>query len=311
VGRRQEMTGNVKCWKAVKSKGLANKTYLCIILFLLSYASMGQQLELLGVEYSRYPNAPVSERDTIEASFHEVEVSALVPVPISEKWNLLIGGNYRLVLPENTQQELESDLFFAAIRLVVLYNLSEKSRLIVNALPAISSSEGSGGFSGDNFLMQGGIFYKKQVSDRFSYTLGVLSTTRFGSQIVLPYVGLTHSGEKLRLDAYLPFLIQGMWNYQKPLSYGLRLSVNGSQYNIDDRTFNGAPVNLANFSRVRLGPEVQYRIKGPLVVSLFGGIAVNRTFEFELEGVEDLDFSLESGPFVSVKLALRPFAKDI
>jgi hypothetical protein len=303
--------GKVQKEEKLVNKCALKKTLIFILFIGSAVPGFAQQIELLGIEYSRYPEASVSEADTVAASFHELDFSALVPVPINDRWNLLIGGNYRLVLPENTAQDFETDLFFAALRLVAVYNLSGKSRLILNALPALSASEGSRGLSSGNFLMQGGLFYKKDVSDRFSYTLGVLSTSRFGAPVILPYLGLTHKGKKMRLDAYLPFQVQSMWNYKKPFSYGLSLSVNGSQYNIENQTFNGFSVDVANFSRVRFGPEVQYRIKGPLVITLFGGIALNRTFNFELEGTEDLDFGLEPGPFFSVKIALRPQAKDI
>jgi len=113
----------------------------------------------------------------------------------------------------------------------------------------------------------------------------------------------------MKLDVNLPFLISTRWNYKNAFSYGLKLSVNGSQYNFEDESFNGNEVDVANFSRLRFGPEIQYRVKGPIVLTLFGGVAANRTYEFELNNADDLDFSLDNGPFISLRLSLKPQQK--
>lgn len=97
-----------------------------------------------------------------------------------------------------------------------------------------------------------------------------------------------------------------MWNYAKPFSYGFKIDVNGSQYNLNNESFNGAEVDLLRFSRVRLGPEFQYRIAGPLVFELFAGIVARRTYNFELIGSDDIDLRLENGPFISARLCIKP-----
>lgn len=110
----------------------------------------------------------------------------------------------------------------------------------------------------------------------------------------------------MRLEITLPSKISATWNYNKRFSYGIKFAVNGSQYSVDGETSSGIPVNQVRFSRVTLGPELGYRLKGPLVFSLYGGMAVGRTYDFELEGGDGVDFSLDNGPFVSFKLSFRP-----
>lgn len=279
-------------------------------LFIGLSSASGQDIELLGVEYSRYPSAAVTSSDSLEANFTEYEVRLQFPAIKKEKFSLLIGGTYRLVTPDSDAGTFESNLYFLSTNFVGAYSLSDNQQLIIGVVPAISTTTNARGFTSDNYLMQGALLYRKKVSERFSYSFGVLSTSRFGAPIILPSLGMSHEGEKMKLDINLPLLIQSMWNYQNAFSYGLKLSVNGSQYNFEEESFNGSEVNLARFSRVRLGPQLQCVIKGPLVFTLYGGIAANRTYEFELNGADDLDFSLDNGPFVSFRLSLNPQLKN-
>lgn len=277
-----------------------------IIILAAIEVSLGQSFELLGVEYATYPSAAVNEIDSVASSFTELEVSANYPVFRKEKWMLLAGVTCRLVIPESEDRLVNDNLLFIGLQLSGIFNISDNKKLIFTALPALSTTDELGQLSGNNFLMQGGALFRKQVSERFSYTLGIVSTSRFGFPLLMPSVGLSHAGDKMKLDVNLPFLAQTMWNYQNSFSYGVKLSVNGSQYNFNNESFNGTEVKLAQFSRLRLGPEIQYRIKGPFVLTLFGGITVNRNYVFELEGGDTLDFGLENGPFLAAKISLKP-----
>jgi len=283
-----------------------NQLLRTVLLLAVFSNCMGQEFELLEVEYARYPNAALNMRDSIEANISEYQVSLLMPVLQKEKWSFLAGATYRLVVPESADRQSIDDLFFLGLRLAGIFSLSNNKQLIVSAFPAISTTDKPGSFSGDNFLMQGGVLFKNQVSEQFSYSLGVISTSRFGKPLILPSFGITRAGAKMKLEVNLPFFVKTLWNYTKPFSYGFKIDVNGSQYNLNNESFNGAEVDLLRFSRVRLGPEFQYRIAGPLVFELFAGIAARRTYNFELIGSDDIDLSLENGPFISARLCIKP-----
>jgi len=273
-------------------------------------ACFSQDIELFGLEYAHYPSVSSTENDSLEVSLTEYEVSALFPVLRKEKFSLLTGGTYHLVIPDNNEETLDNNFYSLGFNLIGAYTLSEKASLAFNIFPSFAASSNSPTFSGDSFVMQGGVFYSKKVSDKFSYNIGVISTTQFGSPIFLPLFGMSHKGEKMRLDINLPSSLTAKWNYKKRFSYGLRFSVNGSLYSLDEQTGFGANVDQVRFSRVRLGPEFTYRLKGPLVFSLFGGMAAGRTYEFEVEGVDDVDFSLDSGPFFAVRISFNPQADN-
>ena len=283
-----------------------NKLFGTILLMALAGNCWCQEFELLEAEYARYPKASLSKTDSVEAIISEYQVSFLLPAIQKEKWSLLAGATYRLVVPESADRQSNDDLFFLGLRLAGVFNLSENKQLIVSAFPGISTTEEPGSFSGNNFLMQGGILFKTQKTEQVSYSIGVISTSRFGRPLILPSLGMTRAGDKMKLDINLPFLVRTMWNYSNRFSYGIKFDVNGSQYNFNNETFNGSEVDLVRFSRVRLGPEFQYRIVGPLFIELFAGIAARRTYDLEIIGSDDIDLSLENGPFLSMRLYIKP-----
>ncbi len=145
-----------------------NQLLRTVLLLAVFSNCMGQEFELLEVEYARYPNAALNMRDSIEANISEYQVSLLMPALQKEKWSFLAGATYRLVVPESTDRQSSDDLFFLGLRLAGIFSLSNNEQLIVSTFPAISTTDEPESFSGDNFLMQGGILFKNQMSEQFS-----------------------------------------------------------------------------------------------------------------------------------------------
>lgn len=283
-----------------------DKFFGTILLLAIAGNCWSQEFELLEVEYARYPKASLSKTDSIEEIISEFQVSFLLPAIQKEKWSLMAGATYRLVVPESTDRQSSDDLFFLGLRMAGVFNISDNKQLIVSAYPAISTTDEPRSFSGNNFLLQGGVLFKTQKTEKFSYTLGVFSTSRFGRPLILLSLCLTRLGNKMKLYINFPFLVKTMWSYANRFSYGLKFDINGSQYNLNNQTFNGSEVDLVRFSRVRLEPEFQYRIVGPLFIELFAGIAARRTYDFEIIGSDGIDLSLENGPFIAAKLCFKP-----
>lgn len=99
-------------------------------------------------------------------------------------------------MPDNSAIQVQSNLFLLGLRVLVAYTISENQRIIFNAFPAISTTDDARSFHEDNYLFQGGILFNKTVNERFAYTLGVLSTSRFGSPLVIPSVGFLYETER-------------------------------------------------------------------------------------------------------------------
>jgi hypothetical protein len=159
----------------------------------------------------------------------------------------------------------------------------------------------------EDFLTQASLGYYREVSERFNYGIGIIYTSRFGYPLLLPLIALNHKREKVKYDITLPVLLKATWAYDKNLSFALKFSVNGSQFNTaQNAEFNNIPVDAVNFSRILIGPELGIRLKKQLFLTFYGGISVRRLFELNSDSGPTQDLGLNDGAFVSAKISIKP-----
>jgi hypothetical protein len=269
--------------------------------------AFAQTPELLRVKYGYLPDASIIEsNDSVQVGFSELEASILAPIKLSDKLMLLAGGTYVMVFPQSTINELETKLYFIALRLTTIYNFDNKNRLVGTVTPAISSTL-QDEITSDDFLTQASLAYFREVSEQLNYGIGLIYTSRFGYPRVLPLLALNYKREEVKYEITLPVLLQATWAYNKGLSYSLKLSVGGSQYNAaQGAQFNGIPVDAVNFSRILIGPEIGIRLKRQLYLTVFGGISVRRLFELNSDSGPTQDLGVNNGAFISTKISIIP-----
>lgn len=286
---------------------------LTLALVNCSILSQAQDLKLLEITSNYYPGAKVKDSPgAAEATYKEFGIGLKLPVVVKKQKTILLNAfNYSYVNPEFTNSlgsGREGKLHFVSYSLSLIQILNEKLKLIVSAMPAISSDlEVS--ISSDDFLFLGSAFLSKRVSDNFSWGLGLAYTTRFGEPLVLPMVEIKHENERFKFAARIPSKIEALWSSKSgKVSYGVKAAVNGSQFNLTSDSSN--PVGNIRFSRINLGPVVNYQIKGPVYFTAFTGISMNRKYEIKSDLLGDLDFNSENGLFVSAGLFLAPQKKN-
>lgn len=278
---------------------------LVIFSFCLQNAN-AQDLSIVEAEYAHFPSSNLNEYDSAETEINEFELSVLLPFRMKSKLSFLAGATYRHIFPSTSLDQVKSNLYFLGFNAYGIYKFSDSNMLVLNILPAISTSGNSGNLSSKNLLWQGGIFFRKIQSPKFSYLFGLLSTSRFGRPILLPALGLSYETPSLKFYVNFPFEAEALHKLNERFSYGLNLSLNGSQYNFNNVTVNNTEVDLARFTRFTFGPVIIYNIRGPFYMSLSAGLTGNREYTFELENNESMDLSLNNGPYVAARLYFQP-----
>lgn len=289
-----------------------NIVYTLWILVCCSIATLGttvsaQSPELFSFQYHFFPEEPVTEsNDSIAIGISEIETSIRLPIKLSKKLSLLTGGTFGMIFSRSSQDELETELYFIALETYAIFTLKKNHRLVGVLVPAISSTL-QDKLSTEDLLTQASLSYFRDVNNRLNFGVGGLYTSRFGRPQFLPLLAFNYYGANVKYNLTLPLTLQVTWAYEKRLSYGLVISVNGSQYNTSQATrFFTSTIDAIDFSRVLIGPELGIRLKGPLHLTLSGGICTRRVLQLNARGGQDQDLSLDAGAFLTAKFSLKP-----
>lgn len=258
--------------KAYKPSMHASKHKLLLGLLLLGLLGNGaaaQDIDLLKLQYNYLPDATLKESDdSARSSFHEWHASLVLPVSRNQKWTVLFGGLFNLVYPQSNLNAANSRLYFIALQCTTVYKLSDKHKIVGLFLPGISSTL-EDPLSTKDFLAQFGFSYLISPNPSLTYGIGGVYNSSFGFPLVLPLLSLQYQKGHSLYDFTFPSHIKAIWNYLKPISYRLKASINGSQYNTPDQSqFNGNPIEVINFSRVLIDPELNFELRSQIHLSL-------------------------------------------
>ena len=285
---------------------IKSSTFLSLFAFI--YVVHGQGLKLAEVTYAVYPETTINEAiGDAQIGFSEFGIGVNIPLVFNEQKTIVLNGlNYGLVRPTFSnviRATNEDNLHLIGYSLTLIQQLKNKWQILASFNPSISSRlEGS--LSGDDFLYLGSAVLGKRINDDKRWSVGVVFTSRFGEPLALPLFEYYHKGKKIVFHAFLPQKIEGLfYNEKARLEYGLRGAINGSQFNL--ATTDAALYDNILFSRVNLGPVVNYGISDHLYISLFTGISANRRYDLASDTQADIDFSSETGLFGSFSVFVR------
>lgn len=276
----------------------------CLMLILLLPLNLTSQVpDLFSLQYAHYPSSPLQgSYDSVDVRFAEASLAFLVPVQRNERLTTLVGAGYSMVFPASDANALDTRLYFIGLQAVTSYRIDERRRLGALLLPAISSTL-QDPLAWDDLLTQASMMYTFDRSERLRLGVGAVYTSRFGYPLLLPMVSLRDSTDEHTYELVLPLGLRASWKAGDRWSYGLALTVNGSQYDpARDASFNGLPVDAVHFSRILLGPELKYRLRGPLWLSVSAGVVTRRIFDLRSERAADQDLGVQNGMFVATRL---------
>ncbi|MEZ0541875.1 DUF6268 family outer membrane beta-barrel protein [Fibrella arboris] len=291
------------------------KFYLTIAgAMLVARQSPGQSMKLVGIDYANYRNVAVKGSTTgQEVAFREF--GAFVNVPILAKKSKMVflnGLRYTQLSATSTnsplfsQPEAKQTFHTIVYSLTVAKRLSPTWTLTAGALPTLSSDLAKP-LSGNDFRMQAVALARYQIREGFGIGGGLAYSTRFGTQTVLPVVTLNYKTKSFGLSTVLPASLTAYFQSKNErVKGGLRIRTAGSFINIGE-SFAAAPnINRLSYTRITIGPSLEWKVAGPLVLELAAGITTRRRFDFINADKTMLSADPQPGPFLTIGLAIAP-----
>ncbi|WP_375447563.1 DUF6268 family outer membrane beta-barrel protein [uncultured Fibrella sp.] len=284
---------------------------------LVAGQAVGQSIKLAGIDYATYRQVAVKGSNTgQELAFREFGVSVTVPV-IARQSGLLLLNGFRYAQLNATsykspifgQPEAKQTVHTLVYSLNVVKPLSTKWTLALGVMPTLASDFVKP-LSGDDFRMQAVTLARYQVSEGVGLGGGVAYSTRFGTQVLLPVIALSYRKKSFRLNTVLPASLTAYFQSDNErVKGGLRIRTAGSFIHIGEQ-FAAAPnIDKLSYSRITIGPALEWKVAGPLVLELAAGITTRRRFDFINTDKTVLSADPQTGPFLNIGLSIAPRLK--
>jgi hypothetical protein len=165
--------------------------------------------------------------------------------------------------------------------------------------------------NGNDFLIQGAALVSKKFDNNLTLGGGLIFTSQYGVPSFLPALQVNYNSGKHAISAFLPSKINYYYHLGKEekLRVGSRAAVNGSYFNVSANEFtnvNVNPIDKVIYSRINVGPVINYKLTNTFQLDLFAGYTFARKFQLADSDENEYKYDLENGPSLKLGLLITP-----
>lgn len=285
---------------------------------LLCGSLMAQNLELFGLQTSIYPKQTVTGgAEDGEIGYKEFIGHFTIP-QIFNNYQTIVTHTLQYghllteteIMLDGVRHTNEANYHTIVYRLNLNQKLDDKWRLNIGIAPSLAS-DFEDNLSREDLLLQANAMLIRLKSKTFTYGFGLAVSTRFGRKLIIPIASLSFKSPKRNISIVLPNKVSIMYNTtNKNVYYGFAAVLNGALFNVhnSNEEVNNI-VDEAGYSRLNVGPAVEFRLKGELYLKASGGFSTARKLEFISENEDILDRTPDNGPFFNIGISYFPQRK--
>lgn len=294
---------------------------LFFLVFLVGNGLAAQNFQMAGIGYANYAKTNIKESSSNESvKFQEFSFFAKLPIKFKNQKTLLMNtARYGLVQATNyhsplfVEDENTKNLHSVSWSMALIQNLNQKWTVIAVLTPTLAS-DFEEKLSSDDFLFQGTLLLSRKLNDKWTLGGGAVYTTQLGTPQFLPAVQLRYANEKHFISVLLPSVANYLYRIDEKQKWhvGFRLATNGGNFNVNNHDFTEVIPNSIDkliYSRVNLGPVVNYQLTKSLQLEVFGGMSAGRKYKLEAASKVFTNYNAENGGFFNLSLFVTPPAK--
>lgn len=293
---------------------MSNKISTLILFLLFCNKARAQDFNLFRIQSSYYSSQSIQgSLSDSKIGFKEWSAELSIPQMIKNKKTILIHTlNYGNLSVDtegsfiNTPFKSSKSYHTISYNLGIIGKLNETWSMALNARPTIASDLDNN-LDIDDLLFQASVLAIKAKSKSIKYGFGLMYSTRFGRQLMLPMALFRYSNSNINLDLLLPNRLSLIMKTESSLNYGFEAILNGGLFNNTSQIeFLNTSIDKASYSRLSLGPVLTYKLKGIIKLSMTGGYALARRLEFIDISKEINEQTPENGLFFRFGLSVSP-----
>ena len=294
---------------------------LSLLLLLSSSGLFAQQFQLVGINYSHHAKTRVEDSPT-GAELESRVVGAFVRLPVKFKnQKTLLVNTLRYAMVQ--QISYNSPLFVDAKTIkdqhlisfspMLIHSLGNKWSILAGFTPTLASDLEEK-LSSDDFLLQSFLLASEKLNHKWTLGGGLVYTTQFGDPRFLPAIQLRYLHNRHFVNVLLPSHISYLYRVGEPkkLRLGIRLEMNGGNFNVNNRDYTEVFPNTINkiiYSRTNMGAVVNFQLTETILLEAFGGLGGARKFKLRDESNQVFRANAENGGFFNLGIVLTAPSK--
>lgn len=282
---------------------MKNIVFFSIFFFVSITSVIGQEMEVMALEYSPYPgSAWFSESGKINLGYPlwKGEKSGLI---LSPEYKFMSGRNHSNLYPDYYDQ--------LSLRFAWQYKIDAFWRFQWIVMPSVTAC-----FSDHTAFLFNNVFRVVHKTEFITYTAGIAYSHRYANNIITPVAGFMWQPNKQWLfTARLPLNVQIQHKINKIFNLGFELSGNGMSSMSNQASYGFLWIHERNavfFSDVRLFKNLWFTFGGGYTLS-----RTVKTFEWPEKDVWTVKFNLgepglhpfsdekENGLFLNMGIKLK------
>lgn len=287
------------------------KTICAFTLFLFFVAtSFAQEVQLAGIDYTYYPKADSKEgNDKID--YQEMSAFIQYPILLNNKKDILVNKlSYGLVAPtlhsplDGKMNKISENYHSIGYGLSWIHIFNSKWLLLASANVSIDSDLHEK-LSGDDFVVGTFGLVRYTIDKNLKIGLGVTYSTTLGEPLWLPVGEAEYTDDKMSVALVFPVKASVMMKANnKKLRYGVSGNIGGNNFNLGNFTSaEGLEVDKVRYSRINVGPLVEYDIADGFTLSSSVGVTTNRILKFEVADDRLAVYNTKAGPFFAIGMS--------
>lgn len=262
---------------------------------------------LLSVRYFNYSNSEFGPSgDYGEVKMNEFNATFQFGLPLIKKKTYLINRLNFNRLAYDVEVDIDDtdnqQTFYAFGYTIGLTQvLNNRWQLVATVTPTLAS-DFENKLSNEDLIVQSAVILSKRSSPYFEYGFGAAFSTRFGRELVVPMLSLTHKRGRWGTFMLLPAYVSHYYHF-KQSRIGLTLSTYGNVYNYSEGEAEDYELDKLGYSRINIGPEFRTKVWKDIHLNLSSGITVrNRLESINGKGVREFDISTQEKFYFKIEL---------
>lgn len=207
------------------------------IIFIAAYSAVSQPfVDIVNVQYQRFPDAPYIDDSNTKLTVGQVTGNLFLPLQLKNNDVIILGGSFDKFTFKHSSDSVDgSNLYAISLQLGGIKQWNEKWSTLMLVIPRISSDFVE--ISQKHYQLGGAVLFTYTKSKTLKYKFGLYYNREFFGNFFMPLAGFEwKASERLNIFGVLPGNMNIEYKLNKNLYAGISYKSITTSYRLSDST---------------------------------------------------------------------------